>query len=157
MKYLVHIFLCFLILACSNEKDEPALISKTDTIYIEKENLENEAKQAISNADSPIKKTEASKDAKLKKNDEQTANPYINSKIEFKIFDSEGGTFGYDIIIDGSAAIHQPNIPGMPGNKGFHSKEQAEKTAQFVITKIRKNIMPPTVTIEELDSLKVLR
>jgi len=45
----------------------------------------------------------------------------------------------------------------MPGNNGFRTKEQAERTAKFVISKIQKNIMPPTVTIQELDSLKVLK
>ena len=53
--------------------------------------------------------------------------------------------------------IHQPNIPGMPGNRGFKTRAQAEKITELIIYKIKNNIMPPTVTVEELDSLGVLK
>jgi len=64
-------------------------------------------------------------------------------------------TFGYDISMEGKMMIHQPSIPGLPGNKGFDTKEQAEKVARLVMGKIEKGEMPPTVTTEELKNLGI--
>lgn len=50
--------------------------------------------------------------------------------------------------------IHQPAIPGIPGNEGFKTKEAAQKVADLVVNKIKKGEMPPSVTIEELKKLK---
>jgi hypothetical protein len=71
----------------------------------------------------------------------------------YRIIPSEGNTYGYDISINNKLLIHQPNIPGMEGNKGFEKKSDAEKVARLVIKKIQKGIMPPTVEKKELDSL----
>ena len=65
--------------------------------------------------------------------------------------------FGYNIILDNHIFIHQPSIPSIQGNKGFATKEQAERVAQFVIYKLTHNIMPPSVTTKELDSLGILK
>ena len=64
--------------------------------------------------------------------------------------------WGYDILADGAIYIHQPNIPAIMGNNGFSSEEKAQKAGEFVISKIRNNIVPPSVTPDELDSLGVL-
>ncbi len=64
--------------------------------------------------------------------------------------------WGYDILADGAIYIHQPNVPAIMGNNGFSSEENARKAGEFVIGKIRNNIVPPSVTPEELDSLGVL-
>ena len=53
--------------------------------------------------------------------------------------------------------MHQPNIPGLPGNEGFTTKERAQTVAEFVVKKIRKNEMPPTVSIEDLNKMGVLK
>jgi len=82
--------------------------------------------------------------------------PYKNANLTFELVESENATWGYKIILEGSAMIVQPNKPGLPGNEGFKTKEQAQKVAEFVISKIRKGQMPPTVTIEELRELGVL-
>jgi len=63
--------------------------------------------------------------------------------------------FGYNILIDGAIFIHQNNIPSIPGNMSFSSKENAEKVANLVLGKLKNNIMPPSVSSNELDSLKV--
>ena len=65
--------------------------------------------------------------------------------------------FGYNIILDNHVFIHQPSIPSIQGNKGFATKEQAERVAQFVIYKLTHSIMPPSVTTKELDSLGILK
>ncbi len=53
--------------------------------------------------------------------------------------------------------VHQPNIPGLPGNEGFTTKERAQTVAEFVVQKIRRNEMPPTVSIGDLDKMDVLK
>jgi len=89
-------------------------------------------------------------------NIEQNSNPYKYAEISAVIIPSEGNTFGYDIYVFGSVLIHQPSRPGLPGNKGFATEEDAIKIAELVIQKIRNNQMPPTVTIEELIKLGVV-
>ncbi len=64
--------------------------------------------------------------------------------------------FGYNIIMDNHIFIHQPSIPSIAGNKGFSSKQKAEISAKYIIYKLEHNIMPPSVTPRELDSLGVL-
>lgn len=68
----------------------------------------------------------------------------------------ENDQWGYDIILNDKLYIHQPNIPSVPGNDGFKTKEDAIRTGEFVAYKIRNNILPPTVTPEQLDSLGVI-
>ena len=84
-------------------------------------------------------------------------NPYANAEIAIKIIPSANNTFGYDILLYGRPLVHQPNIPGLPGNEGFTTKERAKTVAEFVVKKIRNNQMPPTVTMEHLDSMGALK
>lgn len=83
-------------------------------------------------------------------------NPYKNAAIEIKTFKDSLG-WGYDIFIDKNQYVHQPHIPAVPGNRGFSKEEYAKKTGELVAYKIRNNIMPPSVTPQELDSLGVLK
>jgi len=83
-------------------------------------------------------------------------NPYSNADIKAVIIPSEKNTFGYDIYVYGAVLVHQPSRPGLPGNTGFATAENARKVAELVIKKIRNNELPPTVTIEELKELRVL-
>ena len=92
----------------------------------------------------PIKSTDNSASA---------ANP---TSIDYKIIPTINHTWGYDIYRDGKKIIHQPNIPGMPGNEGFRKKSLARKTAHMVINKIEHGEIPPTVTPEELKELKAI-
>lgn len=69
--------------------------------------------------------------------------------------DSEIG-WGYQLFKDGKLMIDQKHIPAIEGNIGFSTKEDAEKTANFIIGKIKNGAFPPTVSVEELDSLGVL-
>lgn len=73
----------------------------------------------------------------------------------FEVFHSIDSTYGYRILKSGKLFIHQPQIPALPGNKGFQTKELATKCAELVIDKIQDGILPPTITIEELKSLSV--
>lgn len=91
-----------------------------------------------------------------------TYNPYSKSVITHQIFrvdsvDNSGVRgWGYNIMVDGKIYIHQPTIPAIMGNNGFSSEDKASKAAEFVIYKIRNNVIPPSVSPEELDSLEVL-
>jgi hypothetical protein len=82
---------------------------------------------------------------------------YKNSAIVYKITDAANHTYGYDVFVDGKLMIHQASIPAMPGNDGFKSKEDAAKVANLVIEKIKKGEMPPTISVEELKKLKVIK
>ncbi len=84
-------------------------------------------------------------------------NPYADAEITIQIISSANQTFGYDIQVNKRPLIHQPNIPCLTGNEGFKSKEKAQKVAEFVVKKIRKNEMPPTVTMEDLKSMDALK
>lgn len=89
-------------------------------------------------------------------------NPYTDSKITVEVFkvdsiETNGSRgWGYDIMIDGKIYIHQPNVPAVMGNNGFSSEELARAAGEYIVSKIRKNILPPSVTPEELDSLGLL-
>ena len=92
-------------------------------------------------------------------NDTKTtpSNPYANAEITTRIIPSHNNTYGYDILIYGRPLIHQPSIPGLPGNDGFKTREHAQKVAKVVVKKLRNNEMPPTVSMEEMNQLGVLK
>lgn len=73
----------------------------------------------------------------------------------YRIIPGADNTYGYDILVKNRLLIHQPHIPGRPGNKGFVNKSEAEKVAGLVIKKMQMGIMPPTIEKRELDSLKI--
>ena len=90
-------------------------------------------------------------------------NPFKDSKIDFRIFsndttaDSSLHGFGYNIYVDSNMYVHQPHIPAVSGNKGFDSYANAEKAAGLIVYKIKNNILPPSVTPHELDSIGALK
>jgi Domain of unknown function (DUF4907) len=92
-----------------------------------------------------------------KKEVKQQENPYAKAEITIKIIASANHTFGYDILLYKRPLVHQPNIPGLPGNEGFTTQEKARTVADFVVKKIRRNEMPPTVTREDLKVMGVLK
>jgi hypothetical protein len=75
--------------------------------------------------------------------------------ITFLTYPQDDG-WGYDIFINGKMYIHQPYIPAVSGLQTFKTDADAKKAAEFVKTKIEKNILPPSVSPQELDSLGVL-
>lgn len=79
-----------------------------------------------------------------------------NSNITYEIIPSINNTWGYDIFIDNKKIIHQPSIPGLPGNEGFKTKEDAQIVAELVVNKIKKGEMPPSISIDELKTLRII-
>ena len=102
---------------------------------------------------------------------DRKSKPYANAKIEIKTFINDcspllfalsptqpgEGNWGYDIYIYGVLYVHQSYIPAIKGNQGFKKEEDAVKTAQLVVDKIRNNVVPLNVTVQELDRLGVLK
>jgi hypothetical protein len=89
-------------------------------------------------------------------------NPYKDAKIEVIVVDNKKSGdknlsgYGYEIHINDALYIRQPHIPGVAGNAGFSTQEKAKRCGELVAYKIRNNIMPPSVDLNELDSIKVL-
>ena len=88
-----------------------------------------------------------------------TSEPILHDysgQYTYSTFQNEDGTWGYEILDDSSTFIRQPNIPAVPGRKGFSTEDKAETTASFVIYKLDQGFFPPSLTKNELDSLEVL-
>ena len=81
-------------------------------------------------------------------------NPYLNADIQLKTYKTESG-WGYDIYSNGKLLIHQPSIPALPGNNGFKIEADAQKVAKLIVNKIKRKIMPPTLTLEDLKILGI--
>lgn len=101
--------------------------------------------------------TSLSADNTANKDVKEQKNPYGNAEIKIKIIPSANNTFGYDILIYDRPLVHQPNIPGLPGVEGFTTKKRAQTVAEFVVKKIKSNEMPPTVTLDDLNTMGVLK
>jgi hypothetical protein len=99
---------------------------------------------ALVNCGSSDKKRQKSDDSEITKPTEQ---------ILYATFQNSDGTWGYDILSAGKVVIHQPNIPAIPGNKGFQLETQATQLAQLVVRKINAGIMPPSVSTEEVKGI----
>jgi hypothetical protein len=63
--------------------------------------------------------------------------------------------WGYIISEKGKQIIDQKTIPGVPGNQGFRTSEEAQKVAELVIEKLEKSVFPPTVSEEELQKIGI--
>ena len=85
--------------------------------------------------------------------------PQSNSKkkLEVRTYQIKDKEWGYDIYLNGALYIHQPNIPAIQGKSGFKSKKDAKRVGELAKQKILENVMPPRITVEELDSLGVVK
>lgn len=80
----------------------------------------------------------------------------VDNPWSFETFQNEDLSWGYRILNESKLYINQPRIPAVQGNLGFTSLDRAETTAKFVIYKLESGFIPPSITIDELDSLKVI-
>jgi hypothetical protein len=60
-----------------------------------------------------------------------------NAGYLYTIIPTVNNTWGYDIYLQNRLYIHQPGVPGLPGNEGFKTKTDAKKAARLVIGKIK--------------------
>jgi hypothetical protein len=99
-------------------------------------------------SDSPVQ----TQNAPAKQNQESAPN-----NVTWRVIPAANNTYGYEILVNQKMIIHQLNIPGQAGSEGFSSSENAGKVAKLVADKVRNNIMPPTVSPEELKQLNVIK
>ena len=85
------------------------------------------------------------------------ASAYANTKLTYKIIHAPKHTYCYDVFADGRLMLHQTSVPALPGNEGFKTKKDAIKVDLLVIAKIKKGEMPPTITIDEMKKLNVIK
>lgn len=146
MRYLILLvsLVSFTLTSCNNAKEE----GKGEG----QDSAQVESKMPLSHEEMEMMEHQASAAPK--------ESPYKDAKIDIKVFENKEANlsgYGYDILIFDALYVHQPHIPAINGNRGFKTKEQATKAAEFVIYKIRNNIMPPSLSVEELDSLGTLK
>lgn len=119
----------------------PALVHSCN----EHSNKENTTKDTAATA------TSSSPGEKVQPNDSSSAQT-VN--IDVRVFQSGDG-WGYDIYMNEKMYVHQPHIPAVSGNHAFRSENDARKAGELMVYKIRNNVMPPSITIEELDSIGI--
>ena len=75
-----------------------------------------------------------------------------SDSIRINTFQVNDG-YGYEIYLNNTKVVYQPTIPVVEGNTNFPSKELAFETALLVSSKIRKGIIPPSISSEEMQIL----
>jgi hypothetical protein len=63
--------------------------------------------------------------------------------------------FGYFIFADGQMLIEQNTIPAIGGNLGFVNEAESKRTADLAIKKMKEGEMPPSISVKELNKLKI--
>lgn len=75
--------------------------------------------------------------------------------IRIETFSIDNG-WGYDIYVNNEKYIHQQHIPAVNGIHTFVSEAEAYRVAELVVEKINNNLMPPTISIDELNYLNIV-
>jgi len=105
---------------------------------------------APDNGEVPIKRQEEKRASENNKQQE-----LAGESLSLKITDSEYTGFGFEILQGTSPLIVQPHIPAIQGIKGFETEEQASVIGNYMIYKINHGIMPPSISVQDLDSLDI--
>jgi hypothetical protein len=152
-KYFIFLPAIIFIFSCSNSSTKDGQGTSGDS-----------ASQANAGAPMNMEEREMKEMQEAQKNKKPEESPYKNAKIDIQVFkndtikqDPKLTGFGYNILIYDAIYNHQPHIPAINGMRGFHTQEQAHKAAELVVYKIRNNIMPPSLSPQELDSLGTLK
>ncbi|MBN2775031.1 MAG: DUF4907 domain-containing protein [Prolixibacteraceae bacterium] len=75
------------------------------------------------------------------------------NKLLLKVF-STGEGWGYNVLLNETIIIRQDIIPVIQMNKAFQSENDARKTGELVISKLR-NSKKPIIKKAELDSMNI--
>lgn len=75
----------------------------------------------------------------------------------YEVLSDEGKSegWGYDLFVGDKRVIHQDIIPAVPGNNHFRSQADAQKAGDLAAQKMKQSGSLPTITIHDLDSLKI--
>ncbi len=82
-------------------------------------------------------------------------NPFQLASLSVETFYIKGHGWGFEIYVDGKSFIYQEKIESLTIPKGYENEQDAVRVAELVIHKIRRNTLPPLISIKELDSLRV--
>lgn len=130
-----YLFLIFLLFACSE-------MPKSDE---EIDGLDQDEKEVI------IETDEVDSLPPATENGTQTVSK--KSKYRFESFETPNVGWGYSIYEGTKEFIRQPHIPAIQGTQGFATKDQADRVAKEVVRKLDNGIMPPTLSVDEMQKL----
>ncbi|MBK9637525.1 MAG: DUF4907 domain-containing protein [Bacteroidetes bacterium] len=127
MRIVIALFFGISLVGCNNPKVENGHTSCTDSL------VESKIPDTIPSTDSS------------------------SSHFSMHTFKNRDGLegYGFDIYQEGKMMIHQNSIPAIQGNKGFSTEEEAKAVGALMLYRISNGIMPPSISIEDLDSLGV--
>ena len=77
---------------------------------------------------------------------------FTKADIKTEIVEIEGG-FGFIIWVDAKKYINLNAIPHVEGYKPFPERLVAQQAADMVVQKLRKNIIPPYLTKDDIVAL----
>lgn len=77
----------------------------------------------------------------------------VPTEYSWILLENADGTYGYEVMKSGDLVVSQPNVPGEGGSSGFKSKTQAAAAADLVISKLKQDILPPTISEKELKKI----
>jgi hypothetical protein len=76
--------------------------------------------------------------------------------IKFRSFQNSDSTWGFTIFVNSRPFLHYRKIPLTGANKGFMSKNDAEKVAGIFVRMIQAGDYNPELNKKSLDSLEIL-
>jgi len=79
----------------------------------------------------------------------------VSGELSLKVTESDNAGYGFEILQGANTLIIQPHIPAIQGIKGFETDQQASIVGNYMIYKINNGIMPPSISIQDLDSLGI--
>lgn len=71
-------------------------------------------------------------------------------------FQNDTGGWYFKLFKGDQSFINQKHIPAIQGTKAFVDSLQAAKVGNLMISKLDNGIFPPGISIQELDSLKII-
>jgi len=69
---------------------------------------------------------------------------------------NDTGGWYFEIFKGNQSFINQKHIPAIQGTKAFADSLQAAKVGNLMMSKLEEGIFPPGISIQELDSLKII-
>ena len=80
---------------------------------------------------------------------------YGKSELKAITIRVENNRYGYQIMADDKMILEEKSIPAISGYYGFINEEEAMRVAEFAIKKIREGEMPPSITVTDLEEMKI--
>lgn len=77
------------------------------------------------------------------------------NRFHYNVIVVDGG-FGYDLYVDSTLYVHQVHIPAVNGLFPFATEADAAHVADIAIRKMEEGIIPPTISVEELQAAGIV-